>query len=95
MIGKKLSQAMMKMYQEEKVNPLGGCLPMLLQLPIFLALYWVLLESPEIRHADFMLWINDLSSRDPYFILPLLMGASMYLIYAALTADTSNRPNAG
>ncbi|RUO19162.1 membrane protein insertase YidC [Aliidiomarina haloalkalitolerans] len=76
----KLSQAMMKMYQEEKVNPLGGCLPMLLQLPIFLALYWVLLESPEIRHADFMLWINDLSSRDPYFILPLLMGASMYLM---------------
>jgi len=76
----KMSQAMMKMYQEEKVNPLGGCLPMLLQLPIFLALYWVLLESPEIRHADFMLWINDLSSRDPYFILPLLMGASMYLM---------------
>lgn len=76
----KMSQAMMKMYQEEKVNPLGGCLPMLLQLPIFLALYWVLLESPEIRHADFMLWISDLSSRDPYFILPLLMGASMYLM---------------
>ncbi|TRW48746.1 membrane protein insertase YidC [Aliidiomarina halalkaliphila] len=76
----KMSQAMMKMYKEEKVNPLGGCLPMLLQLPIFLALYWVLLESPEIRHADFMLWINDLSSRDPYFILPLLMGASMYLM---------------
>ncbi|MCC5856120.1 MAG: membrane protein insertase YidC [Idiomarina sp.] len=76
----KMSQAMMKMYQEEKVNPLGGCLPMLLQLPIFLALYWVLLESPEIRHANFMLWISDLSSRDPLFILPLLMGASMYLM---------------
>lgn len=76
----KLSQAMMKMYQEEKVNPLGGCLPMLLQLPIFLALYWVLLESPEIRHADFVFWINDLSSRDPFFILPLLMGASMFLM---------------
>jgi len=76
----KMSQAMMKMYQEEKVNPLGGCLPMLLQLPIFLALYWTLLESPEIRHADFMLWISDLSSRDPYFILPILMGASMYLM---------------
>lgn len=76
----KMSQAMMKMYKEEKVNPLGGCLPMLLQLPIFLALYWVLLESPEIRHADFMLWINDLSSRDPFFILPVLMGASMFLM---------------
>lgn len=76
----KMSAAMMKMYKEEKVNPLGGCLPMLLQLPIFLALYWVLLESPEIRHADFMLWINDLSSRDPYFVLPLLMGASMWLM---------------
>ncbi|RUO35521.1 membrane protein insertase YidC [Aliidiomarina shirensis] len=76
----KMSAAMMKMYKEEKVNPLGGCLPMLLQLPIFLALYWVLLESPEIRHADFMLWINDLSSRDPYFILPLLMGGSMWLM---------------
>ncbi|RUO43691.1 membrane protein insertase YidC [Aliidiomarina taiwanensis] len=76
----KMSQAMMSMYKEEKVNPLGGCLPMFLQLPIFLALYWVLLESPEIRHADFALWINDLSSRDPYFILPLLMGASMYFM---------------
>lgn len=76
----KMSAAMMKMYKEEKVNPLGGCLPMLLQLPIFLALYWVLLESPEIRHANFMLWINDLSSRDPYFVLPLLMGASMWLM---------------
>ncbi|RTE86688.1 MULTISPECIES: membrane protein insertase YidC [Gammaproteobacteria] len=76
----KMSQAMMKMYKDEKVNPLGGCLPMLLQLPIFLALYWVLLESPEIRHADFMLWINDLSSKDPYYILPVLMGASMFLM---------------
>lgn len=76
----KLSAAMMKLYQDEKVNPLGGCLPMLLQLPIFLTLYWVLLESAEFRHADFMLWITDLSSRDPYFILPLLMGASMWLM---------------
>lgn len=76
----KMSQAMMGIYKEEKVNPLGGCLPMLLQLPIFLALYWVLLESPEIRHADFMLWISDLSSKDPYYILPLLMGASMFLM---------------
>lgn len=76
----KLSAAMMKLYQEEKVNPLGGCLPMLLQLPIFLTLYWVLLESAEFRHADFALWITDLSSRDPYFILPLLMGGSMWLM---------------
>ena len=76
----KLSAAMMKLYQEEKVNPLGGCLPMVLQLPIFLTLYWVLLESAEFRHADFMLWITDLSSRDPYFILPLLMGGSMWLM---------------
>lgn len=76
----KLSAAMMKLYQEEKVNPLGGCLPMLLQLPIFLTLYWVLLESAEFRHADFVLWITDLSSRDPYFILPLLMGGSMWLM---------------
>lgn len=76
----KLGQAMMKLYQDEKVNPLGGCLPMLLQLPIFLTLYWVLLESAEFRHADFALWITDLSSRDPYFILPLLMGGSMWLM---------------
>ena len=76
----KMSQAMMKMYKEEKVNPLGGCLPMLLQLPIFLALYWVLLESVELRHAPLFLWINDLSAKDPYFILPLLMGASMFVM---------------
>lgn len=76
----KMSQAMMAMYKEEKVNPLGGCLPMFLQLPIFLSLYWVLLESPEIRHADFMLWITDLSSRDPYFVLPILMGISMFFM---------------
>lgn len=76
----KMQQAMMQMYKDEKVNPLGGCLPMLLQLPIFLSLYWVLLESPEIRHADFALWITDLSSRDPYFILPVLMGISMFLM---------------
>ncbi|WP_339879499.1 membrane protein insertase YidC [Pseudidiomarina gelatinasegens] len=76
----KMSQAMMKMYKEEKVNPLGGCLPMLLQLPIFLALYWVLLESVELRHAPLFLWINDLSAKDPYYILPVLMGASMFMM---------------
>ncbi|MEM1434068.1 MAG: membrane protein insertase YidC [Pseudomonadota bacterium] len=75
----KLSQEMMKLYQKEGVNPLGGCLPMLLPMPIFLALYWVLYESVELRQAPFVGWINDLSVMDPFFILPLLMGGSMYL----------------
>jgi YidC/Oxa1 family membrane protein insertase len=74
----KLSQEMMALYKKEKVNPLGGCLPMLLPMPIFIALYWVLFESVELRHAPFFLWIDDLSAMDPYFILPLLMGVSMY-----------------
>lgn len=74
----KLSQEMMALYKKEKVNPLGGCLPMLLPMPIFIALYWVLFESVELRHAPFMLWIDDLSAMDPFFVLPLLMGASMY-----------------
>ncbi len=72
-----MSQAMMKMYKEEKVNPLGGCLPILVQIPIFIALYWVLLESVELRQAPFILWIDNLSVRDPYFILPLLNAAFM------------------
>lgn len=76
----KLSQEMMALYKKEQVNPLGGCLPMLLPMPIFLALYWVLFESVELRHAPFMLWIDDLSAMDPFFVLPLLMGASMYLM---------------
>ena len=75
----KLSQEMMALYKKEKVNPLGGCLPMLLPMPIFIALYWVLFESVELRHAPFMLWINDLAAMDPFFILPLAMGASMFL----------------
>ncbi len=75
----KLSEAMMKMYREEKANPAAGCLPILVQMPVFLALYWVLLESVELRQAPWMLWIQDLSSRDPYFILPALMAASMFL----------------
>ncbi len=75
----KLSQEMMNLYKKEQVNPLGGCLPMLLPMPIFIALYWVLFEAVELRHAPFVLWINDLSAMDPYFILPLLMGGSMYL----------------
>lgn len=74
-----LSQAMMEMYKREKVNPASGCLPILVQMPVFLALYWVLLESVEMRQAPFMLWINDLSARDPYFILPLMMGVTMFI----------------
>lgn len=75
----KMSQEMMKLYQKEKINPLGGCLPMLIQMPVFIALYWVLLESVELRHAPFMLWIHDLSVMDPYFVLPILMGISMFV----------------
>ncbi|MGL4475645.1 MAG: membrane protein insertase YidC [Shewanella sp.] len=74
----KMGQAMMELYKKEKVNPMGGCLPILLQMPIFIALYWVLLESVELRHAPFVLWIHDLSVQDPFYILPLLMGASMW-----------------
>jgi YidC/Oxa1 family membrane protein insertase len=75
----KMSQEMMAIYKEEKVNPMAGCLPILLQMPIFLALYWVLVESIELRHAPWILWIHDLSAMDPWFILPLLMGASMFV----------------
>lgn len=74
-----LNQALMKMYKEEKINPLGGCLPILIQIPVFIALYWVLLESVELRHAPFMLWIQDLSTPDPFFVLPLLMGLTMFV----------------
>ncbi|MCB1753788.1 MAG: membrane protein insertase YidC, partial [Gammaproteobacteria bacterium] len=73
----KLNQAMMEMYRKEKINPLGGCLPMLVQIPVFIALYWALLESVELRQAPFFLWINDLSTQDPYFVLPVIMGVSM------------------
>jgi YidC/Oxa1 family membrane protein insertase len=76
---KKFSEALMRMYKEEKVNPLGGCLPILIQIPVFIALYWVLVESIEIRHAPFIGWIQDLSSADPLFILPIAMGVSMYV----------------
>jgi YidC/Oxa1 family membrane protein insertase len=76
----KKSQAMMELYKKEKVNPMGGCFPVLLQMPIFLALYWVLLESVELRHADFVFWITDLSIPDPWFVLPILTAFSMYLL---------------
>lgn len=75
----KLQKATMELYKKEKINPFGGCLPILVQMPVFIALYWVLLESVELRHAPFILWIDDLSVMDPFFVLPLLMGASMYL----------------
>ncbi len=73
----KFQQEMMKLYKSEKVNPAGGCLPVLVQIPVFISLYWVLLESVELRQADFMFWLNDLSVPDPYFVLPIIMGASM------------------
>lgn len=74
-----LNQAMIELYRKEKVNPLGGCLPMIVQIPVFIALYWVLLESVELRHSPFIFWIYDLTSKDPYFVLPILMGGSMFL----------------
>ena len=74
----KLNQAMMELYKKEKINPLGGCLPILVQIPVFIALYWVLLESVELRQAPFIFWIQDLSVHDPFFVLPLLMGATMF-----------------
>ena len=76
----KMSQGMMELYKKEKVNPAGGCLPLIIQMPIFLALYWVFLESVELRHAPFMLWVQDLSTMDPYFVLPVLMGISMFVM---------------
>ncbi|MGM0564848.1 MAG: membrane protein insertase YidC [Pseudomonadota bacterium] len=75
----RLSQEMMNLYKTEKINPVGSCLPMLIQIPVFIALYWALLESVELRQAPFILWINDLSTKDPFYVLPLIMGLTMYL----------------
>lgn len=75
----KFSAEMMKLYRTEKVNPFGGCLPILIQMPVFLALYWVLMESVELRQAPFFLWIEDLSVKDPFYILPLIMGVTMWI----------------
>lgn len=75
----KFAQEMMALYKREKINPLGGCLPILVQIPVFIALYYVLLESVELRQAPFVFWLNDLSSKDPYYVLPLIMGASMFV----------------
>jgi YidC/Oxa1 family membrane protein insertase len=73
----KMNQAMMELYKTEKINPLGGCFPILVQIPVFIALYWVLLAAIELRHAPFMLWIKDLAALDPYFVLPILMTVTM------------------
>jgi len=75
----KFQQAMIELYRKEKINPMGGCLPILVQIPVFIALYWVLLGSVELRHAPFMLWIDDLSVPDPYYVLPILMGLTMII----------------
>lgn len=75
----KFQQAMIELYRKEKINPMGGCLPILVQIPVFIALYWVLLGSVELRHAPFMLWIHDLSAPDPYYVLPVLMGLTMII----------------
>lgn len=75
----KLHKAMMELYKTEKINPMGGCLPILVQVPVFIALYWVLLGSVEMRQAPFMLWITDLTATDPYYVLPVLMGISMFV----------------
>jgi YidC/Oxa1 family membrane protein insertase len=77
----RMNTALMELYKKEKINPLGGCLPILVQIPVFIALYWVLLESVELRQAPWILWIQDLSTRDPFFILPVLMGLTMFIQY--------------
>jgi YidC/Oxa1 family membrane protein insertase len=75
----RLHQAMMELYKTEKINPMGGCLPIVVQIPVFIALYWVLLQSVELRQAPFMLWIHDLAAADPYYVLPVIMGATMII----------------
>ena len=75
----KMQQEIMALYKKEKINPLGGCLPMLLQIPIFLGLYWVLFNSVELRGASWLGWVTDLSQKDPYFVLPFLLAMTMFL----------------
>ena len=86
----KLGQETMRLYKNEKVNPLGGCFPLLIQMPIFIALYWTLMESTELRHAPFILWIDDLSVHDPYFVTPILYGISMYFIQKMSPTPTTD-----
>ena len=74
-----MSKATMELYRKEKINPLGGCLPMIIQIPIFIGLYYVIIESVQLRQAPFIFWIHDLSVKDPYYVLPILMGLSMLL----------------
>ncbi len=75
----RMNQAMMELYKKEKINPLGGCLPILVQIPFFISLYWVLLESVELRQAPFIFWLTDLAQYDQFFVLPVAMGASMFI----------------
>ena len=75
----KFTQATLELYKKEKVNPMSGCLPILIQIPVFIALYWVLIESVQLRQAPWILWIQDLSTKDPYYLLPVLMGLTMFL----------------
>jgi YidC/Oxa1 family membrane protein insertase len=88
----KLNEAMMDLYRKEKFNPLGGCLPIFVQMPVFIALYWVLLESVELRQAPFFLWITDLSAKDPYYVLPVLFGISMLIQQKLSTAQGTMDP---
>jgi YidC/Oxa1 family membrane protein insertase len=88
----KLNEAMMDLYRKEKFNPLGGCLPIFVQMPVFIALYWVLLESVELRQAPFFLWIDDLSAKDPYYVLPVLFGISMLIQQKLSTAQGTMDP---
>lgn len=88
----KLNEAMMELYRKEKFNPLGGCLPIFVQMPVFIALYWVLLESVELRQAPFFLWITDLSAKDPYYVLPVLFGISMLIQQKLSTAQGTMDP---
>ena len=74
-----MNQAMMELYKTEKINPLGGCFPIVIQIPVFISLYWSLLATVEMRHAPFYGWIHDLAAQDPYYILPIIMAASMFL----------------
>jgi YidC/Oxa1 family membrane protein insertase len=74
----KFTQATLELYKKEKVNPMSGCLPILIQIPVFIGLYWVLIESVQLRQAPFILWIHDLSMKDPFYVLPVLMGLSMF-----------------
>jgi YidC/Oxa1 family membrane protein insertase len=87
----KASMHMMELYQKEGANPMGGCLPLLLQIPVFFAIYRVLLNAIELKGAEWMLWIDDLAEMDPYFILPIIMGATMFL-QQKITPNTMTDP---